>query len=607
VADPFLTGFARGVTPDPDLDLAVWSDRHGYLSPEASAVSGRWTCLPYQREIMRSMSDKRVERVSFLKSARVGYTKMLNQLVGYHMAQAPANMMFVLPTLHDAEQHSITEIAPMLRDTPVLRGLVGDARTKGVENTITRKKYPGGTLLMVGANSATGFRRVSIKVLIFDEVDGYPAMAGGGRGAEGDPVALAVRRTEWAWDRKIIMGSTPTIKGLSRIESAWEESDQRFYEIPCPSCGAFHPILWENIRWEEGKPETAAHACPSCGDFWGHEKKRKQIELGRWVASRPEVVGHHGYRLWSGYSLSPNATWAHLASEFLEAKTNPGTLQTFVNTQLGETWEAEQGEGIEPHDLIRRAEDYGTDPLPEGIIVITAGVDVQQDRLELEIVGWGEGEESWSLAYQVILGDPNRAETWAQLDEVLEETWRTSAGVEIRITACCVDSGASTQAVYDYVKPRQSRRVWAIKGTSQPAKPIAGRPSKVDKGRVSLIPVGTDTAKELIYARFRITEPGPGFCHFPRAYDDEIFFQLTSEKAVQTYHKGVPKRVWRKLRNRNEALDCRVYALAALRFLNPRMGAIQRKLSKVTSSSANPATGRRPRRPGAARRRRGSR
>lgn len=251
MADPWTTGFARGVRPDPDLDLAAWSDQFGYLSPEASAVSGRWKCLPYQVEIMRSMTDKKVERVSFLKSARVGYTKMLNQLCGYHMHQAPANIMFVLPTLHDAEQHSITEIAPMLRDTQVLRDLVGASRTKNSENTITRKKFRGGTLVMVGANSATSFRRVSIKVLILDEVDGYPAMAGGGRGAEGDPVSLAIRRTEWAWDRKIVMGSTPTIKELSRIEAAWEESDQRFYEVPCPECGAFHPILWENIRWED--------------------------------------------------------------------------------------------------------------------------------------------------------------------------------------------------------------------------------------------------------------------------------------------------------------------------------------------------------------------
>lgn len=577
--DPFLAGFARGITPDPDLDLAAWSDRHGYLSPEASAVSGRWTCLPYQREIMRSMSDKRVERVTFLKSARVGYTKMLNQLVGYHMAQAPANIMFVLPTLHDAEQHSITEIAPLLRDTPVLRGLVGDARTKGVENTITRKKYPGGTLLMVGANSATGFRRVSIKVLIFDEVDGYPVMAGGGRGAEGDPVALAVRRTEWAWDRKIVMGSTPTIKGLSRVEAAWEESDQRFYEIPCPSCEAFHPILWENIRWEDGRPDTARHACPSCGELWGHEKKRRAIERGRWVASRPDVEGHHGYRLWAGYSLSPNSTWADLAREFLEAKQDPATLQTFVNTQLGETWEAEQGEAVEPHEIQRRAEDYGTEPLPEGVLVITAGVDVQADRLELELVGWGHQEESWSLQYRVLMGDPNQADVWQQLDEVFGETWLTPHGVQLKVAAACVDSGAATASVYDFVKTRQGRRIWAVKGSAQPAKPIAGRPSKVDKGRVSLIPVGTDTAKELIMARLKIEEPGPGYCHFPRAYEDEYFYQLTSEKAVQTYHKGVPKRVWRKIRRRNEALDCRVYALAALRFLNPRMAAIERRLS----------------------------
>ena len=596
--DPFTKGFSKGLKADAALDLADWSDKYGYLSPESSAVSGRWKCLPYQTEIMRSMTNKTVERVTFLKSARVGYTKMINQLVGYHMSQQPANQMFVLPTLHDAEQHSITEIAPMLRDTPVLRGLVRESRTKNSENTITRKKYPGGALLMVGANSATSFRRVSIRVLIFDECDGYPQLAGGGRGAEGDPVALAMRRTEWAWDRKIIMGSPPTLKDLSRIEAAWDESDQRFYEVPCPECGAFHPIEWANIRWEKDRPETAAHLCVSCGSLWGHEKKRDAIEKGRWKITRPEIEGHHGYRIWSGYSLSPNATWANLATEFLAAKGDSALLQTFVNTQLGQTWEVEQGEVVEPHSVMARAEDYGSDPVPEGVKVITVGVDVQNDRLEAEVCGWGDGEESWSLQYLTMLGDPNRTDVWDQLEEHLDQTFVTPHGVELRISACCVDSGASTASVYNWIAPRQGRRIWAVKGVSQPGRPIAGRPSKVDKGRVSLIPVGTDTAKELIMARLKITEPGPGFCHFPRSYEEEYFYQLTSEKAVQTYHKGVPKIVWRKVRNRNEALDCRVYAMAALKFLNPQMGVIGRKIEK----KANPPSsvkkgGRRRRRP----------
>mgnify|MGYP003650866700 CR=1 FL=1 len=578
--DPFTQGMIGGLRAEISLDLAEWSDKYGYLSPESSAVSGRWTCLPYQVEIMKSMSDSSVERVTFLKSARVGYTKMINQLVGYHIHQQPANIMFVLPTLHDAEQHSITEINPLLTDTPCLKGIVKEPRTKGSENTITRKKFAGGALLMVGANSATSFRRVSIRVLIFDEVDGYPAMAGGGRGSEGDPVALAIRRTEWAWDRKIIMGSTPTLKGFSRIESAWEKSDQRFYKIPCPDCGEFHHLEWRNIIWEKDKPETVGHACPSCGSIWGHEKKRSAISKGYWEATKPENANHHGYRLWSGYSLSPNATWLDIVNEFLASKDDPALLQTFINTHLGETWEAEQGDGIEPHFLMKKAEDYSKDPLPEGVLVITAGVDTQIDRLELEIVGWGHGEESWSLQYQVLLGDPNRPEVWEQLDEVLAQTWRTVSGVEIGVASTGVDSGgASTQAVYDYIAPRQGRRIWAIKGSSQAGRPVAGRPSKVDKGRVSLIPVGTDTAKDLLFSRLRIENHGAGYCHFPKHYDEEYFLQLTSEKAVQTYKKGVPKREWRKIRQRNEALDCRVYAMASLKFLNPQMKQIERKLT----------------------------
>ncbi|QDP46580.1 MAG: putative terminase large subunit [Prokaryotic dsDNA virus sp.] len=526
------------------------------------------------------MSDSDVEYISVMKSARVGYTKCLNIIVASCMAETPSNVMVVQPTISDAEGYSTSEIMPMLRDVPCLQGLVADSKNRDNSNTMLRKNFSGGQLMLVGANSATGFRRVSVKVLCFDEVDGYPTTAG----AEGDQIKLGIRRTEYFHDRKIIMGSTPTLKGYSRIEDSFERSDKRRYFVPCPFCDHYQYLQWSRIEWEKDKPKEAKYRCENeeCDKLIPHSKKRKMVERGEWRATAP-FDGHAGFHIWAAYSFSPNATWGHLAVEFLEAKeSGVETLQTWVNTALGETWEDEANEGVDSHELANRKESYdASEVLPDGVVLITAGVDVQDDRLEVEILGIGRGEETWSLEYLTVIGDGGAESTWKELDEILRRTYVTPSGVELPITSACIDSGGHhTQSVYDFVRGKTARRIYAIKGMSSAGKPMVGRPSRTNKGKIPLIPLNTIAAKDLLFARLKLTEAGSGYCHFPSSYDDEYFAMLTAEKVATRYVKGVPKREYIQIRKRNEALDCRVYAMAALRLLNARLDKVAQSVAR---------------------------
>lgn len=574
-SNDWLNGWREGLRPEEPLEVSEWADEHAYLSPESAADPGKWRSLPYQRGILDAFSDPSNTYIAVMKSARVGYTKCLNHVVAYHMAEAPCPIMVVQPTLTDAQGYSRTELTPMLRDTPALRGLVSLEMTKGTGNTILNKVFPGGSLVMVGANSPTGFRRHSIRVLLFDEVDGYPPAAG----AEGDQIALGIRRTEYYWNRKIALGGTPTIRGISRIEEAFQRGDQRRYFVPCPECGHHQTLKWRGLTWTDGDPATVRYACEGCGSLIPHSKKRWMVERGEWRATNSEpVLGHVSFHIWAAYSYSPNATWETLVREFLEAKKSPETLRTFVNTVLGETWEDAAAEPVAADALLQRTEGYAVDDIPDGVLVATAGIDVQADRLEVEVLGTGLDEESWSLDYVVIPGDPGLPEVWKELDVLLDRGYTTESGRSVNVNAACVDSGGlHTQATYDYCRARQGRRVYAIKGSSVPGKPIAGPPHRIKKHKVSLVIVGTDSAKDLLHARLRLDEPGPGYCHFPSRYDEEFFLQLTAERAMTVYRKGIPHREWRKTRARNEALDCRVYALAALRLLKPNLKKIAGK------------------------------
>jgi phage terminase large subunit GpA-like protein len=518
---------------------------------------------------MDALNEPNVREVVAMTSAQVGKTEILNNVIAYHISQDPSPILVVQPTLDLAQTWSKDRLAPMLRDTPVLQGMVKDPRARDSGNTTLHKIFPGGHITACGANSPSSLASRPIRVVLCDEVDRYPVSAG----SEGDPISLAKKRAATFWNRKIMLVSTPTNKGASRIETAYEESDQRVFFVPCPHCEASQQLKWSNVKWDEDKPETARYICNDCGVEWSEPDRLRAIRNGKWKATN-EFKGVAGFHLSTLYS-----PWTPLADgvrDFLEAKKQPATLRVWVNTYLGESWE-EQGEAVDDYELSQRREDW--DALPREVLLLTAGVDVQDDRLEVEVVGWGLDEESWSIHYQTIYGDPSSPKVWDDLDVVLARKWEHESGSEMIATATCVDSGGHhTQSVYKYCKAREGKRVFAIKGVGGDGRPLVGRPSKNNIGKVNLFPIGVDTAKHLLFSRLRITEPGAGYCHFPFDRDDEYFKQLTAEKIATRYHKGFARREFVKVRPRNEALDVRVYAMAALTLLNANLKALHNRM-----------------------------
>lgn len=558
--------------PPEKLSLSEWADNHAFLSAESSAEGGRWRTLPYQKGIMDAISDPAVEQVTVMKSARVGYSKILNHVIAYHVHQDPAPIMLVQPTIEDAQGYSKEEIAPMLRDTPCLKGLVSEAKAKDGANTILQKQFPGGTLSLVGANSPRGFRRVSRRIVLFDEVDGYPPSAG----SEGDQIKLGIRRTEYYWNRKIVAGSTPTVKDFSRIERMYSQSDMRRYYVPCPDCGHMQYLRWSNIKWRDGDPLTAAYGCEKCGVLIPHSKKRWMVERGEWRGTSDFNGKHVGFHIWAAYSYSPNAAWSNLVEEFLDAKHDAEQLKTWVNTILGEVWEDEYASKISGESLMERAaeEKYKHETPPAEVLLLTCGCDCQDDRLSLSVWGYARDEEAYLVDRVVLHGSPSRPEVWGQLDEVLQNPYETEDGRTLNIEVCCVDSGGHhTQEVYGYARERAAMGVIAIKGMGQKGKPPLGKPSKVDinfKGRAmkngaQLFPVGVDGVKSLLFGRLKHNDPGPGYLHFYPTVGPDYFSELTAERQVLRYRNGFPERVWvKKSQSPNEALDEMVYAYAAL-------------------------------------------
>ncbi len=522
-------------------------------------------------------------------AAQLGKSECLNNTIGYYMDYDPCPILLMQPTLDLAMAYSKDRItAGLLKSTPSLREKVKDSKVKDSGNTHLHKIFPGGALSLVGANSPSSLASRPIRVVLCDEVDRYPPSAG----EEGDPISLAKRRAATFWNRKIILVSTPTNRNASRIEAAYEESDQRKFYVPCGDCGHEQEMVWSNVQWTDNNPKTACYVCPACGSAWGDGERRRAVAKGRWIAQQPfnGVAGFHLNALYSPWSVLADAV-----EEFMAARKDPMRLKTFVNTFLGETWE-DQGEGVDDYAVAQRKETY--EQIPEDVILLTAGVDVQDDRLEVEIVGWGAGEESWQIDYKVLYGDPSSPRIWSQLDEVILAKYEHPSGEDLIVRSTCIDSGGHhTRAVYNYAKTRAGHRVFAIKGVGGEGKPIVGRPSKNNIGKVPLYPVGVDTAKELHYSRLKIDEAGPGYCHFRAERDDEYFRQLTAEKMVVKYHKGYAKRAWIKTRTRNEALDVRVYAIAAFSILNVNMDSLARKFYANMERRSNSAEDQKPVKP----------
>lgn len=554
---PTLRRSIRGVlrsrlTAPPRLSVAEWADRYRFISREHAAEPGRWNTdrAPYQRGIMDACSDPLIPDVVIMSSAQIGKTEVINNVIAYYADQDPAPILVIQPTLDMAEAWSKDRLAPMIRDTPRIREKFPPAKSRTPDNAILHKVFPGGHITVVGANAPSGLAARPIRILLCDEVDRYPSSAG----TEGDPVSLGSKRQMTFWNRKKVRTSTPTIEGLSPIATAYEQSDQRKFWVPCPGCAAFQVLRWKNVAWENNDPRTAHYVCAHCGIVLAEEAKTQMLAAGEW---RPEQEFRGVAGFWLNALYSPWARWTDLVDEWLRVQGNPEQLRVFVNTVLGETWR-EQGESVEPDPLMARREDYDT--CPAGVGVVTMGVDVQADRLEVLIVGWGMAEESWRLGYETLRGDTTRADVWNDLDRVLATKYGG-----LPVAAACLDSGFHTDEVYRFVAPRQGRRVYAVKGMAGPGKALVGRPSKTNRAGVRLFPVGVDTAKDTLFARLKITAPGPGYLHFATWLDAEYFAQLTAEQVVVRHVKGRALRAYTKKQGRrNEALDLEVYAFAAL-------------------------------------------
>lgn len=513
-----------------------------------------------------------------MSSAQVGKTEMLLNIVGYYMDYDPSPILLLQPTLQMAEAFSKDRLAPMLRDTPSLKGCVKDARARDSGNTLLHKTFPGGHITMAGANSPASLASRPIRIFLADEVDRYPTSAG----TEGDPINLGAKRTTTFYNRKKIYTSTPTVKHFSRIENAYEKSDKRRYYVPCPHCEIKTTLKWSQIKWDKSDngdhlPETAYYVCEECGGVWhDHQKVEQMLKGGEWVAEQ-ESRGIAGFHLNELYS--PWKKWSEVVVDFLDSKNDTEQLKTWTNTSLGETFE-EAGDQVDDTFLYARREEYPAE-VPQEACVLTMGGDVQKDRIEVEVIGWGEHEESWNIDCRIFTGDTSKPEVWDELSEFLNYQYKHESGNLLPIAAVGLDTGYRTQMVYDFVLRHSTRRIFALKGVPGAGRPIIAlsRKSRAKTRRkVDLYTVGVDDAKILLASRLKITEPGAGYCHFPMARDEEFFLQLTAEKMVTKFRRGFPYREWIKTRPRNEATDNRIYGHAVLKILNPNYQALLAKL-----------------------------
>ena len=571
----YMRAARTGAKPAPKALVSDWADEHRILTTRSSPEPGVWRTsrTPFLRDIMNSLSPSSPwERVVFMKGSQIGATEAGINWIGYVIHLAPGPMLLVQPTEAMAKRNSKQRIGPLIQDSPVLRNLVRASRAKDSGNTILAKEFLGGILVMAGANSATGLRSMAARYLFLDEVDGYPYNVD----KEGDACDLAIARTTNFRRRKIFIASTPTISGRSRIADYFQASDQCYYFVPCPRCKSMIALLPEQLQWSRVDRYQAAYMCQVCeGEILNHEKTDMFAD-GEW---RPTAAGDgitRGYHLSSYYSPVGWLSWTQILRKRSDAQGNAEKLQVFQNTILGLTW-MEKGEVPDVDRLFERREAYLIGEVPIGGLVLTAGADVQMNRIEVEIVAWSRDKTSWSVDYRVLEGNTNQPQVWRDLAALMDEDFPTAGGGSLRISKLAVDSGFNTMHVYDFVRGMMPQRVMAIKGESH-VSALVGTPSLIEvgpggrliKGGVRLWPVNTGLAKEELYRFLRLAAPDlkagenwpNGYCHFP-SYSKEYFEQLCGEQLVTRTVMGQIRTHWEKRRDRNEALDCRIYARAA--------------------------------------------
>lgn len=581
MANPWRAGFLDGLRPEEPLTVSEWADRYRKLSSKASAEPGPWRTsrTPYLREPMDCLSSSSpVQRVVMMFAAQTGKTEAGSNWLGYVIDHAPGPMLCVQPTVEMAKRLSKQRLESMITDTPCLAAKIAPSRARDSGNTMFSKDFSGGIMLLTGANSSTGLRSAPCRYLFADEVDAYPSDVDG----EGDPVALAERRTTTFARRKILLTSTPTVKDFSRIEAEYLRSDQRRFYVPCPSCGGMQWLQWPRLKWDAKRPSDVRYQCEHCGERFEENHKPAMLAAGEWRATAPSDGRTAGFQLSGLYSPLGWCSWEQLVDDFLRAKSDAPALKAFVNTRLAETWEEDYAAAVSADGLMTKRLAYESGTCPDGVVLLTCGVDVQDNRLAVSVWGWGEGETGWLIWHQELMGDPTQTEVWGQLDQVLVTEWATAAGKALKVSQVAVDSGGHcTHEVYRYVRDRVRQNVVAIKGSSRRNSPAVGKGSKVDvswQGRVlkrgvTLYQLGTDTIKTTLFGRLRHNEAGGvGTLHFGMAADEEYFRQLTSERQALRYHRGFPIREWvKKAGDRNEALDCVVYAYAAMLLFSRRM------------------------------------
>jgi phage terminase large subunit GpA-like protein len=605
--------------PPPTTSVTEWAEANRIIPDGASARPGPWVTESYQREIQDCITDPLVGRIVVMKSTQLGWSEIINNVIGYFIGADPKPQMLVQPRESDAKKYSRKRIAPMIEHCPSLKSRVREGKSRDGANTMLLKEYDGGFLSVGSANSAASLRSDPVAILQLDECDGYPLDVDG----EGAPGDIAEHRTETFDDAKVLIGSTPAKpKGLSLIETEYNASSMGEYHVPCPSCAHMQPLVWRDPetglymlkfdRNEKGEVinESVRYICRACKFEIDERHKQRMLDAGRWVHKFPDRTDGRGlfirgFRLNALYSPW-RPIWASLAHKWVKAQDNPERLKTFINLSLGETFD-EGGDSIEAHALAARRENFQQGaPIPNAACVLVATCDVQNNRVEIQHTAFGPGEESWLIDHHVVWGNPGHDDTWREVDEWLLQTYQHESGVMLFPSIVLIDSGdgGNTDNVYDYVVPRQNtrRRVFACKGVDYLSKPGLAAEGQTKKARVRLFTVATYAAKDRIFARLKIPKPGPGYIHLPHWVTDEYLEQLTAEKKVPFKNKKTRANhyVYVKTGPRNEALDLWVYAHAALfvlqNFADPKTYRDLTRLQGVVQAGQLPGGGSRARR-----------
>lgn len=596
----------NGLKPLPKTSVSNWADNHRMLSSGISAEPGKWKTsrAPYQKDIMNAFTEPGIHRVVVKSSSQIGKSDMMNNVIGRFAHLDPCAIIMIQPTIDMAQDYSKTRIAPMIRDTKVLNNLFYDVKSRDANNTILSKVFPGGRLIMCGANSPAGLASRPIRILLADEVDRFPDSAG----TEGDPVDLAAKRMTTFWNSCMGLFSTPTNEGSSRIDEEYLAGTQEEWQHKCPNCGEYHllrhidmTVDYKEIKTPSGKKTVIVNdvkwRCPHCG-FSFSEKEMKQTPQ-KYISRNADALKNGIRSFFVNGFTSPWMTWSKIMREWLEAKGDPEREKVIMNTVFGESYK-QKGAFEDEQIFLRRRESYGAE-LPNGVLLLTAAIDTQDNRLEYEVVGWGKEEECWGIRKGIVLGAPNQDRTWKEIDNILDKTYHFADGKGLKVVRTFIDSGGHyTSDVYNYCQKNFHKQRFAIKGRGGPGIPLIYKIAKANNAKAPLILLGVDDGKQQIMDRLSIDSPGPLYFHFPqdegikelsnRGYDDLYFKGIISEHKKVYKRNGVLREVWETTKNvRNEPLDLRNYNLACMKSLKPDWGKLEMLVNGMSETEVKRA------------------